>query len=72
MGCRMELLALKVGRESGKTIQAIAAELGIPVEHVVSIALEWFAELMCSPEGPSFFTDWLQDRVAQAGLRNAR
>lgn len=72
MGCRMEFLELKVRRESGETIKAVAAELGVPVEHVVSIALEWFADVMCTPEGPVCFTEWLQDRASQAGWNDAR
>jgi hypothetical protein len=67
----MEFLELKVDRESGETIKAIAAELGLPVEHVVSIALEWFADVMCTPEGPVCFTEWLQDRAERA-VWNAR
>ncbi len=72
MGRRMEFLELKVDRESGETIKAIAAELGIPVDHVVSIALEWFADVMCTPEGPICFTEWLQDRAARPGWNDAR
>lgn len=72
MGCRMEFLELKVSRESGETIKAVAAELGVPVEHVVSIALEWFADTMSIPEGPVLFTQWLQDRATRAGWNDAR
>lgn len=72
MGRRMEFLRLKVDRKNGETIKAIAAELGVPVEHVVSIALEWFADVMCTPEGPVFFTRWLQDRAVRAGWNDAR
>lgn len=72
MGKRMEFFELKVDQESGETIRAIAAELGIPVEHVVAIALEWFADVMCTPEGPVWFTEWLQDRAARAGWNDAR
>jgi len=71
MGRRMEFLELAVDRKSGETIKAIAAELGVPVEHVVSVSLEWFADVMCTPEGPVFFTEWLQDRAVRVGW-NAR
>ena len=72
MGKRMEYFELKVDEKSGETIKAIAAELGVPVEFVVSIALEWFAGVMCTPEGPVCFTEWLQDRAARPGWNDAR
>jgi hypothetical protein len=72
MGRRLEFLELTVDRKSGETIKAIAAELGVPVQHVVSIALEWFADVMCTPDGSVCFTEWLQDRSVRAGWNDAR
>lgn len=72
MGRRMEFLELKVSRKSGEVLKAVAAELGLPDEHVVSVALEWFADVMSTPEGPVWFTRWLQDRVTRAGWNDAR
>lgn len=72
MGKRMEFFELKVDEKSGEAIKAIAVELGVPVEHVVSIALEWFADVMCTPEGPVCFTEWLQDRSVRAGWNDVR
>jgi hypothetical protein len=67
MGSRMEFLELKVDREAGETIEAIAAELGLPMGHVVSIALVWFADVMCTPEGSVGFTEWLEDHAKDHG-----
>ena len=67
MGSWTEFLELKVERETGETIKAIAAELELPVGYVVSIALDWFADVMCTPDGPVRFTEWLQDQAAGHG-----
>ena len=72
MGRRMEFLELTIDWKSGETIKAVAAELGVPVRQVVSMALEWFADTMCTPEGPVGFTEWLQDRSVRAGWNDAR
>ena len=72
MGKRMEFFELIVDGKSGETIKAVAAEIGVPVAHVVSIALEWFADMMCTTEGPLCFTEWLQDRATRVGWNDAR
>lgn len=72
MGKRMEFFELKVDEKSGEAIKAIAAELGVPVEFVVSIALEWFADVMCTSEGPICFTEWLQDRATRLRWNDVR
>jgi len=67
MGSRTEFLELKVERETGETIKAIAAELSCSPAGIVSIALDWFADVMCTPDGPVRFTEWLKDYVKGHG-----
>lgn len=69
MGSVRREFELKVSKEAGETLDAIAAELGLPVEYIVSIALEWYADTMCRQEGPPLFSKWLQEWVSGHGWR---
>lgn len=67
IGSRMKFQELKVDPETVEIIKAVAGELELPVGNVISIALEWFADVMCTPDGPLQFTKWLEDNAKEHG-----